>query len=808
MALRIAWSAATWQLPVRTGSESNLPRAEKRKGMTPEERVSRELPLAAAGGLLLLVVGVALAAWRLPEWRPGPLPPRSFFAERFRQAAQRGGFQLEPGAPTIDLVTNDEDETGMAGEAANGAPAHSERDPTARAGSELRVAVAQPTVQPPGRQGPVRRLEIQLSPGGTPLGIKLITPGVQFNNAGIAPASEVERLVALLLRPGEKAGAVRRETHSGIEFYTVPIAGVNEHILAFTPVGGAVVVNRHHGGTSVDSTRTQRFDPGTLLLRSSRQIILFLVACGLFVALLSRRRLDLANASLLAFAALVVSAATLAQGDLSSGVLWGNGLSAVFSALWIALLWSAGESLLRSFEPQFVGTLDTLRLGRIGPRTGRALLFGLAIGAALAGAQLLVEVAAASLPNLWPETPSITLPAFSSSGGVIGAAIGLAGALILALALSARWLPGRWQAPAAALAAGVLAPPLHLHPLALEMAVGVALFYGLATLTRRWLGLAALLSAAVSASMLPLAVFALPRLTWLPGTFAVAAGTCVALLAAGLSGLRRPAQVEIDGIKPPAFVRRLEEERRLKYEMDLLARMQRGLLPQRLPILPGWDVAARSELATEAGGDLYDFLVDEGGELWVAAGDVAGHGYSCAIAHAMTTAALASLIVPGRAPSDVLHQVDRVLRRAGARRIFTSLALLRVDPLTGSALLGNAGHPFPFLLLVAEGAASEVELPSLPLGQGPAREYSDEPLHLPPGAILVFCSDGLFEAADMHGVQYGYDRPREILVAARGLGAEAIVEALMADWRAHIGPGAPPDDTTILVIKRAAAAAA
>jgi hypothetical protein len=791
--------------PIAYEAENHLPKRGKRKGMTDEQKVSRELPLAAAGGLLLLVLGVALAVWRLPEWRPGPLPPRSFFAERFRQVAQRGGIQLERGAPAIDLVTTDDDETGLAGRAARGAGA--DRDPTARAGGELRVAVAQPTVQPPGRQGPMRRLDVQFSPGGAPLALKLLSPGVQFNNAGIAPAAEVEQLAALLLAPGEKAGAVRRETLGGIEYYTVPIAGRSEHIWAFTPVGGAVMVNRRHGPTRLETDRSQRFSPGYLLLRASREIILFLAAAGLFVTLLSRRRLDLANAGVLALAALATSAAALAESDLGAGTLWSGALAAVFSALWIVLLWTAGESLLRSFEPQFVGTLDTFRLGHVGPRTGRALLFGLAIGAALAGAYLLVEVAAVSLPGIWPETPSVELPAFSSSGGVIATAIGLAGCLTLVLALATRWLPRRWQAPATGLVAGVLAAPLHLHPLALEVAVGVVLLYGLATLVRRWLGLAALVSAAVSAYLLPLAVFALPHLSWLPGTFAVAAGTCAVLLGAGLFGLRRPAQVETEGIKPPAFIRRLEEERRLKYEMDLLARMQRGLLPQRLPMLPGWDVAARSELATEAGGDLYDFMLDEAGELWVAAGDVAGHGYSCTIAHAMTTAALASLIAPGRTPSDVLHQVDRVLRRAGARRIFTSLALLRVDPATGDALLGNAGHPFPFLLLMAEGDVSEVELPSLPLGQGPAREYADEALKLPPGAILVFCSDGLFEAPDMHGNQYGYDRPREILVAARRLGATEIVEALMADWRSHIGPGAPPDDTTILVIKRAPAAA-
>lgn len=768
--------------------------------MTDDQRISRELPLAAAGGLLLLVLGLFVATARLPEWQAGELRPHDFYAERFRQLAQRAGIQLQPGTPTIDLTIPDSDTARETGEAAKGAGI--EHDPTARPGGELRVTVSQ-DMQEPGRTGPERMLLIQLSPAGVPLDVKLTLPAIQFTSSAMESPAEVERLVPLLLAFGERAGAERRQAMGGVVVYIWPIAGRTEHIFAITAPGGVVEVHRDHGPTKLAADQLPEFSPGKLLLRVGGGMVLFFLAVGLFLVLLSRRRLDLANAALLAAAAAAGSAAGLAQAGLDTGQAINAGVSALLSAIWIALLWAAGESLLRSLDPQFVSTLDTLRLGRIGPRTGRALLFGLALGAGLAGAMLLAAAAAAALPGAWPGAASLALPAFTRSDSVLGQAFGLTGVLLLMLALSARWLPRRLQAGAAGLAAAMLAPPLPLHPWLLQLAVGAVLLGGLTALARRWCGLATLFTAVLAAYLLPLAAFALPRLAWLPGTFAVATGGCLALLVAGLAGLRRPPQVEIEGIRPPAFIRRLEEERRLKYEMDLLARMQRGLLPQRLPVLAGWDVAAHSELATEAGGDLYDFLVDEDGALWVAAGDVAGHGYSCAIAHAMTTAALASLITPERTPAEVLRQVDRVLRRAGARRIFTSLALLRVDLASGSALLGNAGHPFPFLLLMAEGAASEVELPSLPLGQGPAREYLDEPLQLPPGAILVFCSDGLFEAPDLHGDQYGYERPREILTAARQLGAGAILEALLADWRAHLGPGAPPDDTTILVLKHA-----
>jgi sigma-B regulation protein RsbU (phosphoserine phosphatase) len=206
-------------------------------------------------------------------------------------------------------------------------------------------------------------------------------------------------------------------------------------------------------------------------------------------------------------------------------------------------------------------------------------------------------------------------------------------------------------------------------------------------------------------------------------------------------------------------------------------------------------------LASEAGGDLYDFLRDDSGLLWLAAGDVAGHGYSCAVAQAMTKAALASLIRPGRTPAQVLQRADAVLRAAGAARNFTSLSLLRLDPATGEALLSNAGHP-PALLWAA-GEVAEIAIPSLPLGLGPPRCYEDHALHLPPGAALVFSSDGLFEAMDGGGTPYGYERAREVLQGAGAREADKILETLLADWRRHLRGGAPLDDTTVVVLRRA-----
>jgi serine phosphatase RsbU (regulator of sigma subunit) len=167
---------------------------------------------------------------------------------------------------------------------------------------------------------------------------------------------------------------------------------------------------------------------------------------------------------------------------------------------------------------------------------------------------------------------------------------------------------------------------------------------------------------------------------------------------------------------------------------------------------------------------------------------------------AMVKAGLVSLIEPGETPARVLIQLDRVLRTAGSEHSFTSLALLCLDPATGEALLGNAGHPYP--MVFAAGRITEVSLPGLPLGQGPVRHYEDRPFSLPPGSVLLLCSDGLFEVLDRNGNAYGFERAREVLKAMGHRPPLEIVDALLNDCRRHLGAEEPPDDVTVVVVKR------
>ena len=476
----------------------------------------------------------------------------------------------------------------------------------------------------------------------------------------------------------------------------------------------------------------------------------------------------------------------------------------MFALLYLLALWAVAESLLRDTVPGFTTSLDSFVARRLGPRGGVAILSGLGAGASVVGITLLAFAATAlsAASGVWPTAPSFPYPLFQPHRGPFYEGTFLAAILILFVALLRFVLPRTWAGTLGAILFGLyLSSSVPLAPWGAALALGL-LFALVFRSVFDAHGLAALLVAAVSSALLRDALVATRALE---GNMLAAVATFLplaGLAAAGVVGLRAPESEEEGRLDAPEYVRRLESERRVKYEMDLLSRMQLSLLPEKPPPVDGLDLAVKTVLATEAGGDLFDFVLDDAGMLWIAAGDVSGHGYSCGIQQAMVMASLSSLVKSGRRPSDILVEIDRVLRMGRSGRLFTSLALLCLDPKTGGGLLANAGHPYP--LLLGEGGCREIAGSGLPLGQGPKRTYEDVAVELPKGGVLVFASDGLYEGPDLVDTPYGYDRPRDVLTAVSlwRRPADAIVEALYADWRRHVGDGTPSDDTTILVVKR------
>ncbi|HEX2644880.1 MAG TPA: SpoIIE family protein phosphatase, partial [Thermoanaerobaculia bacterium] len=670
-------------------------------------RPDRALLGAVALGLGLFAAALGLAWLRLPEWQVRPLPDRALFEQRYRQIADRLGVRLAPGRPYVRLMVE-----GNHYSLGFQVPGYSPGD---RLAPDIRTVAVQVfhAAALPGQGS--RELEVDFALDGRPYSIQWsnVSPGGFF---GVPQAASdgplADRMQAELLEVGETArGDLSRLGNllSGRR----PIQGALGAIpleIRITLAGFQFEVERQAFGSGIDIGWS-----GYAL--GFGFFVFFAAVFGSFFYLAVRRQISVTNGALLSALVLLTWDWPRAIHTSGWGVLWIDAL--IF--LWYFVLWSTAESLVRTVDPDSTAGLDAIRSGRFSRRAGRAVLLGFAFGAGLAAFHLAAHAAATLVPGLAPGAPTVTIPFLSDSGGLVADALWLAGLALLCLAVTSRWLPSRWVLPISILALTWFGP-IDLSPGWVEMAANLAFVAVLLHVGRRH-GLTALLTASLLSFLLPTTAFTLLHLGWIPAGAALLAA-CVLLGIQGVVGLSRPTKIEEElEVRPPAFVRRMEEERRFQYELDLLARMQLGLLPQELPAVKGYELAARSILATEAGGDLYDFHRDADGGLWITAGDVAGHGYSCAVSQAMIKAALASLIPSRRSPAEVLGRLHRVLKEGGPERRFTTLALLRLQPEAGEVLFSNAGHPAPVLASAA--ASEELDLPGLPLGQGPPRQYGE-----------------------------------------------------------------------------------
>ncbi|MEU6072235.1 SpoIIE family protein phosphatase [Micromonospora sp. NPDC047074] len=190
----------------------------------------------------------------------------------------------------------------------------------------------------------------------------------------------------------------------------------------------------------------------------------------------------------------------------------------------------------------------------------------------------------------------------------------------------------------------------------------------------------------------------------------------------------------------------VEAQRSFDEEHRIAVTLQRSLLPRRLPEINGLDLAVRYEPAsaqTEVGGDFYELVVLDG-HLLLAIGDVAGHSLHAATVMAELRHAVRAYAVEGHPPGEILHRVNELMRTLLPAELAT-ICLLLLHPPTGRIRLASAGHLPPVLSL--DGKVEFVQH-SAPLLGVRAPRPPDLEFVLPPGATLVFYTDGLIERRD------------------------------------------------------------
>ncbi|MAS35646.1 MAG: hypothetical protein CL610_16670 [Anaerolineaceae bacterium] len=242
------------------------------------------------------------------------------------------------------------------------------------------------------------------------------------------------------------------------------------------------------------------------------------------------------------------------------------------------------------------------------------------------------------------------------------------------------------------------------------------------------------------------------------------------------------------------------EKGRLERELQLAREIQSALIPSQLPQLDGYDVAATWQAAREMAGDFYDAFRLADGNLGIVIADVSDKGAAAALFMAVSRSFIRSYAYAGLAPVDVLSQTNDLIVEDSDSGMFVTAYYSVFEP-GGRCLNVNAGHNPP---AVYRHRHRQIEF--LPRGGRAIGWFKDNPLQIWPvdleaGDVLVYFTDGLTEAQNNDGDEYGIERLQQVIrIAADGTAAQ-IRDTILADVNRFCAGAALYDDLTLVVVR-------
>ena len=248
------------------------------------------------------------------------------------------------------------------------------------------------------------------------------------------------------------------------------------------------------------------------------------------------------------------------------------------------------------------------------------------------------------------------------------------------------------------------------------------------------------------------------------------------------------------------------EKKRLDQDLQIAHEIQRILLPSNAPDVEGYQISGINIPARQVSGDYYDYIAVDQEHCGIAIADVSGKGVPASLIMAMCRSVLRSQAHGQHSPASVLQQVNQQLFPDIKEDMFISMAYAILDRGSPVVTLCRAGHDAPLLYSAKDKSVSRINPPGMALGidSGGAfnRVTADFSLTLERDDCLILYTDGVTEALDAEGTEFGMQKVIDSIVASASQGAAGILTALTDDLREFVGAQPQNDDITLIVIRK------
>ena len=239
----------------------------------------------------------------------------------------------------------------------------------------------------------------------------------------------------------------------------------------------------------------------------------------------------------------------------------------------------------------------------------------------------------------------------------------------------------------------------------------------------------------------------------------------------------------------------------LQNELDVASKMQQSILPREFPQRDDYEVFANMAPARNVGGDFYDLLQLDDGRIGLAVADVSDKGVPAALFMMSTRTLLKGAAIGRGDPGKVLREVNDLLNESNETAMFVTVLYGVYDPANRDLTYANGGHNTP-LVVHADGSSTELSLTGgVALGVMPELPYAQETVTLAKDDTVVLYTDGVTEAMNADGEEFGVDRLRDVFAANPPQGSEEANRTVFEAVHAFAGDTPQSDDVTCLVFR-------